>query len=181
MLSFGDFGFDLWEVERELNFILELVLRWNVVLFFDECDVFFEVCSNYEIECNKIVIIFFWILEYYEGIMFLMINCCGEIDVVFQLCIYVSIEYFDFMVFVCKIIWKNFFWNLIIKSNFIDKDISEFFEFKFNGCQIKNVFKMVSLLVRRRKSDILEWQFIEMVFIIEKKWFGVFQQMMYYM
>ncbi|KAK4660080.1 hypothetical protein QC762_116010 [Podospora pseudocomata] len=181
MLSSGDLGSDPWEVERELNSILELVSRWNAVLLLDECDVFLEARSNHEIERNKIVTIFLRTLEYYEGIMFLTTNRCGEIDAAFQSRIHVSIEYPDLTVSARKIIWKNFLRNSTIKSNLTDKDISELSELKLNGRQIKNVLKTASLLARRRKSDTLERQFIETILIIEKKRPGAPQQMMHYM
>lgn len=74
MLSSGDLGSDPWEVERELNSILELVARWNAILLLDECDVFLEARSTHELERNKIVSIFLRTLEYYEGIMFMTTN-----------------------------------------------------------------------------------------------------------
>jgi hypothetical protein len=74
MLSSGDLGSDPWEVERELQSILELVARWNAILLLDECDVFLEARSTHELERNKIVSIFLRTLEYYEGIMFMTTN-----------------------------------------------------------------------------------------------------------
>ncbi|KAH6628143.1 P-loop containing nucleoside triphosphate hydrolase protein [Chaetomium tenue] len=181
MLSSGDLGSDPWEVERELNSILELVARWNAILLLDECDVFLEARSTHELERNKIVSIFLRTLEYYEGIMFMTTNRVEDIDAAFQSRIHVSIEYPDLTSASRRAIWGNFLRGSTIKSSLTDKDIHELAELKLNGRQIKNVLKTAQLLAARKKSETLDRKFIETILIIEKKRPGAPQQMMHYL
>lgn len=181
MLSSGDLGSDPWEVERELNSILELVARWNAILLLDECDVFLEARSTHELERNKIVSIFLRTLEYYEGIMFMTTNRVDDIDAAFQSRIHVSIEYPDLTSASRRTIWTNFLNGSTIKSSLTDRDIAELAELKLNGRQIKNVLKTAQLLAARKKSDTLDRKYIETILIIEKKRPGAPQQMMHYL
>lgn len=181
MLSSGDLGSDPWEVERELNSILELVARWNAILLLDECDVFLEARSTHELERNKIVSIFLRTLEYYEGIMFMTTNRVDDIDAAFQSRIHVSIEYPDLTTAARKTIWTNFLKGSTIKSSLTDRDIAELAELKLNGRQIKNVLKTAQLLASRKKSEMLDRKYIETILIIEKKRPGAPQQMMHYL
>ncbi|KAL2136474.1 hypothetical protein VTI74DRAFT_3493 [Chaetomium olivicolor] len=181
MLSSGDLGSDPWEVERELQSILELVARWNAILLLDECDVFLEARSTHELERNKIVSIFLRTLEYYEGIMFMTTNRVDDIDAAFQSRIHVSIEYPDLTAASRRTIWANFLNGSTIKSTLTDKDIAELAELKLNGRQIKNVLKTAQLLAARKKSETLDRKYIETVLIIEKKRPGAPQQMMHYL
>lgn len=181
MLSSGDLGSDPWEVERELNSILELVARWNAILLLDECDVFLEARSTHELERNKIVSIFLRTLEYYEGIMFMTTNRVEDIDAAFQSRIHVSIEYPDLTTAARRTIWSNFVKGSTIKSSLTDRDINELAELKLNGRQIKNVLKTAQLLAARKKSETLDRKYIETVLIIEKKRPGAPQQMMHYL
>ncbi|KAK4185746.1 mitochondrial sorting [Podospora australis] len=181
MLSSGDLGSDPWEVERELNSILELVARWNAILLLDECDVFLEARSTHELERNKIVSIFLRTLEYYEGIMFMTTNRVDDIDAAFQSRIHVSIEYPDLTSASRRTIWRNFLNGSTIKSSLTEKDINELAELKLNGRQIKNVLKTAQLLAARKKSPTLDRMFIETILIIEKKRPGAPQTMMHYM
>jgi hypothetical protein len=181
MLSSGDLGSDPWEVERELNSILELVSRWNAILLLDECDVFLEARSTHELERNKIVSIFLRTLEYYEGIMFMTTNRVEDIDAAFQSRIHVSIEYPDLTAASRRTIWANFLKGSTIKSSLTDNDIAELAELKLNGRQIKNVLKTAQLLASRKKSDTLDRKYIETILIIEKKRPGAPQTMMHYL
>ncbi|KAJ4290061.1 hypothetical protein N0V88_006565 [Collariella sp. IMI 366227] len=181
MLSSGDLGSDPWEVERELQSILELVARWNAILLLDECDVFLEARSTHELERNKIVSIFLRTLEYYEGIMFMTTNRVDDIDAAFQSRIHVSIEYPDLTSASRRTIWTNFVKGSTLKTTLTDKDIAELAELKLNGRQIKNVLKTAQLLAARKKSPTLDRKYIETVLIIEKKRPGAPQQMMHYL
>ncbi|KAK4170545.1 mitochondrial sorting [Cladorrhinum sp. PSN259] len=183
MLSTGDLGSDPWEVERELNSVLELVARWNAILLLDECDVFLEARSTHEIERNKIVSIFLRTLEYYEGIMFMTTNRVEDIDLAFQSRIHVSIEYPDLTTAARKTIWTNFLMGSTLKSSLTTKDINELAELKLNGRQIKNILKTAQLLAARKKSETLDRKYIETILVIEKKRPGAPQEdsMMHYM
>ncbi|KAK3991238.1 mitochondrial sorting [Cladorrhinum sp. PSN332] len=183
MLSTGDLGSDPWEVERELNSVLELVARWNAILLLDECDVFLEARSAHEIERNKIVSIFLRTLEYYEGIMFMTTNRVEDIDLAFQSRIHVSIEYPDLTTAARKTIWTNFLKGSTLKSSLTSKDINELAELKLNGRQIKNILKTAQLLAARKKSETLDRKYIETILVIEKKRPGAPQEdsMMHYM
>ena len=72
MMSAGDLGLDPRQVESKLQGILDMCTRWNAILLLDEADVFLEQRSLHELERNKLVSIFLRVLEYYEGIMFLV-------------------------------------------------------------------------------------------------------------
>ncbi|KAK0656210.1 P-loop containing nucleoside triphosphate hydrolase protein [Cercophora newfieldiana] len=168
-LSSGDLGSGPWEVERELQSILELVSRWNAILLLDECDVFLEARATHDLERNKVVSIFLRTLEYYEGIMFMTTNRVDNIDAAFQSRIHVSLEYPDLTSSSRRAIWKNFLRGATIKSGITDAEIEQLSELKLNGRQIKNILKTAQLLAARRKSATLEKKFIDTVLAIEKR------------
>jgi hypothetical protein len=168
-LSSGDLGSGPWEVERELQSILELVARWNAILLLDECDVFLEARATHDLERNKVVSIFLRTLEYYEGIMFMTTNRVDNIDAAFQSRIHVSLEYPDLTSASRRAIWKNFLRGATIKSGITDAEIEQLSELKLNGRQIKNILKTAQLLAARRKSETLDKKFIDTVLAIEKR------------
>lgn len=92
-LSSGDLGCQPGKIENELSQTLKLVARWNAILLLDECDIFLEKRSVYNLERNTIVSIFLRVLEYYEGILFMTTNRINDSDVAVHSRIHVSLEY----------------------------------------------------------------------------------------
>lgn len=58
VLSAGELGQKLQDVETHLNTIMEITERWDAVLLFDEYDVFLQERSNSQLAHNEIVAVF---------------------------------------------------------------------------------------------------------------------------
>ena len=55
MVTAGELGSDVREVEVALGKALQIAARWNAVLLLDEADVFLQERSAHEVERNKLV------------------------------------------------------------------------------------------------------------------------------
>ncbi|KAF2751847.1 ATPase [Sporormia fimetaria CBS 119925] len=179
MMSAGDLGTRSYEVEYNLNNILDMVAKWSAVLLLDECDVFLEARSAHDLERNKLVSIFLRVLEYYEGILFLTTNRISNIDAAFQSRIHVSLSYPDLTPTSRRQIWENFLRLTDPErkgglGEWGDEELQELAKVELNGRQIKNVLKSAALLAARKKEP-LSRKYVDMVLAIEQRRPGVKQ------
>ncbi|KAL6703446.1 hypothetical protein ACN47E_009620 [Coniothyrium glycines] len=172
MMSAGDLGISPDQVESKLTNILEMIAKWGAVLLLDECDVFLEARSSYDLERNKLVSIFLRVLEYYEGLLFLTTNRVDNIDAAFQSRIHISMAYPDLTVESRRHIWENFLKGLDAQQQWTDEDVTDLAKVELNGRQIKNVLKSAALLAARKK-DGLARKYVDMVLAIESRRPGV--------
>lgn len=142
-----------------------MVVRWRAILLLDECDVFLEARSLYDLERNKLVSIFLRTLEYYEGILFLTTNRLSNIDGAFQSRIHISMQYPNLAAESRKAIWKNLLENSKMPHDMSDADLSNLSEANLNGRQIKDVLKAGQLLAMKR-ADKLKREFVDTVLAI---------------
>jgi SpoVK/Ycf46/Vps4 family AAA+-type ATPase len=166
MMSAGDLGIQPYEVEDSLQKILEMVAKWNAILLLDECDVFLEERTSYDLERNKLVSIFLRTLEYYEGILFLTTNRVSNMDAAFQSRIHVSMAYPSLSTTSRRQIWANFLRLSSYQWEISDVDLDALAEVDLNGRQIKNVLK-IAFLISVRKRKPLKKEFIDTVLAIE--------------
>jgi SpoVK/Ycf46/Vps4 family AAA+-type ATPase len=166
MMSAGDLGIQPYEVEDSLQKILEMVAKWNAILLLDECDVFLEERTSYDLERNKLVSIFLRTLEYYEGILFLTTNRVSNMDAAFQSRIHVSMAYPSLSTTSRRHIWANFLRLSSYQWEISDVDLDALAEVDLNGRQIKNVLK-IAFLISVRKRKPLKKEFIDTVLAIE--------------
>lgn len=68
----GELGTDARTLEQQLGKILDVAHVWGAVLLLDEADVFLERRSVHDLQRNALVSIFLRLLEYFQGILFLV-------------------------------------------------------------------------------------------------------------
>ncbi|PMD19490.1 P-loop containing nucleoside triphosphate hydrolase protein [Hyaloscypha hepaticicola] len=151
MVTAGELGSKVDDVEQALGKVLELAARWNAVLLLDEADVFMEQRSNHEIERNKLVSIFLRTLEYFTGILLITTNRQSSIDKAFKSRIDLSLHYPPLSHNTQKEIWIDFISRSSSKaSDFTDDDWAVFTKRSMNGREIKNAVKLAHLLANRQ-------------------------------
>lgn len=110
----GDIGYEPQEVEKKLERLFNLALKWGCVLLLDEADVFLAKRNKDDVKrnglvsgriyiCIQVVIVtesllilytvFLRILEYYSGILFLTTNRVGAIDDAFRSRLHLTLYY----------------------------------------------------------------------------------------
>ncbi|KAL4722889.1 hypothetical protein ACLX1H_010129 [Fusarium chlamydosporum] len=175
IMSAGDLGSDAYNIEENLNRILEMVANWNAVLLLDECDVFLEARSAHDIERNRIVSIFLRTLEYYEGILFLTTNRIKDMDQAFQSRIHMSLEYPPLDATARESVWRGFLSRAIsVHANLegdaahviTDDEVKALAALDLNGRQIKNVLKTANLLACH-KEEKLAFRHLQTVLRVE--------------
>ena len=176
MVTAGELGSKVDDVEQALGKVLELAARWNAVLLLDEADVFMEQRSNHEIERNKLVssklsfagrtlpssfrrhreliqlfLVFLRTLEYFTGILLITTNRQSSIDKAFKSRIDLSLHYPPLSHNTQKEIWIDFISRSSSKaSDFTDDDWAAFTKWSMNGREIKNAVKLAHLLANRQ-------------------------------
>ncbi|WPH01351.1 Hypothetical protein R9X50_00419300 [Acrodontium crateriforme] len=92
-ITCGDIGDEAIDVQRNLEYNLNLAHRWGCVMLLDEADVFLAARDKRDMKRNAVVSVFLRVLEYYSGILFLTTNKIGVIDEAFQSRIHLSLYY----------------------------------------------------------------------------------------
>lgn len=80
-------------VERNLNYFLQLGVRYGALVLIDEADVYLEERRTKDLQRNGLVSIFLRALEYYKGVLFLTTNRVGAFDAAFTSRIHVALHY----------------------------------------------------------------------------------------
>ncbi|KAI4248358.1 MAG: hypothetical protein LQ352_005929 [Teloschistes flavicans] len=150
MISAGELGKDLEDVDTRLDTVLAICRKWKCVLLLDEADVFLQARSLVDLERNALVSIFLRRLEYYQGILILTTNRVSTIDPAFQSRIHFSIQYPDLDTESRRIIWRNF-----VKSPEVtDAEVSQLAEWKLNGRQIKNTVACAKSIAWEERAEL---------------------------
>ncbi|KAF6817577.1 AAA family ATPase [Colletotrichum sojae] len=92
-VSTGELSANVKKLETQLTDIFRLGLRWGAVVLLDEADVLMTKRSTTELERNAIVAVFLRLIEYYDGMLFLITNRFDDFDNAFYNRIHVSIRY----------------------------------------------------------------------------------------
>lgn len=157
-MSAGELGTDAFEVEQNLQKVLEISTKWDAVLLLDECDVFLEQRSATDIHRNKLVSVFLRLLEYYKGVMFLTTNRSESFDPAFQSRIHLTIDYPSLDNASRRTIWQTFVRPEGVEqkheSTLSDRDLSELAEMNLNGREIKNIVKTAKLLASKKNVGL---------------------------
>lgn len=153
-MSAGELGSDAYDLEVNLQKVLEISAKWDAVLLLDEADVFLEQRSSTDIHRNKLVSVFLRLLEYYKGVMFLTTNRSNSFDPAFQSRIHLTIDYPSLDSASRRSIWQTFVRPDGVeqkhKSTLSARDLSELSEMTLNGREIKNIVKTAKLLAARK-------------------------------
>ena len=80
-------------LEQQLETIFSIAKHFNAVLLLDEADAFMEARTSYHDNHNRLVTVFLRKLEYYQGILFLIINQMIQFDEAIISWIHLTIKY----------------------------------------------------------------------------------------
>ncbi|KAI1438506.1 P-loop containing nucleoside triphosphate hydrolase protein [Xylaria sp. CBS 124048] len=93
MVSAGELGTRVSEVDKKLQVVLDIIRRWGCVLLIDEADVFLYKRETGQLEHNALVSVFLRRLEYLQGIVILTTNRVKDIDEAFKSRIHFKFHY----------------------------------------------------------------------------------------
>jgi AAA+ superfamily predicted ATPase len=156
MLSAGELGTYVGDVEKKLDMVLEVTRQWGCVLLIDEADVFLQERDGLDLERNAMVSVFLRRLEYFQGVLIMTTNRKRTIDAAFESRIHFKLHYADLSAESRSTIWKNCIENLpsgLSKANITEDDLKQLSSLKLNGRQIKNAMACaISIAVEEKTS-----------------------------
>jgi SpoVK/Ycf46/Vps4 family AAA+-type ATPase len=76
----GELSLDPGELEAQLSRIFQTASHWKAILLLDEADMFLRTRSTPHLERNRLVAVFHWKLEYYQGVFFFTTNLVNDFD-----------------------------------------------------------------------------------------------------
>nr|QBK88591.1 MAG: AAA family ATPase [Mimivirus LCMiAC01] len=143
-IDINDIGTDSDNIENIMNNIFKYTKRWNAILLIRYVDIYMEKRMSGYINRNSITSIFLKILEYYNGILFLITNKINNLDP----CVVEKID----MMFMYNTpdikngtnIWKSLLNKFDLKLN--DDTIKKLATYKLNGRKIRNYIKIVCII-----------------------------------
>lgn len=151
MVSVGELGTTVDDLESNLKDILEIAATWKAVLLIDEADIFLETRDKHDVIRNAMVAVFLRLLEYYQGVMFLTTNRADNLDPAFESRITLCIHFSDLEVKARKQVWTNLLKAAKINTWF---DLDQLSAHALNGRQIKGIIKSARSLARFRGVDL---------------------------
>jgi len=159
VLSAGELGQRVHEVEQRLRDALDLAERWGAVLLLDECDVFLQERSpgvsggtgsgTWDLARNEVVAVFLRLLEYYRGILFMTTNRQETLDRAFHSRVHLTLQYPDLDVPAKEHIWRHFTKVAGAGESFTAEVYADLAKVPLNGREIKNTVKIASLVAAR--------------------------------
>ncbi|KAI1454557.1 P-loop containing nucleoside triphosphate hydrolase protein [Annulohypoxylon moriforme] len=111
-LTSGDLSTNSYQVEKNLEYFLQLGERYGAMVLLDEADVYLEARRAKDIARNGLVSIFLRALEYYRGVLFLTTNRVQTFDSAFTSRIHVALHYHSLTDADREKIWINSFERL---------------------------------------------------------------------
>ncbi|KAI1091799.1 P-loop containing nucleoside triphosphate hydrolase protein [Rostrohypoxylon terebratum] len=111
-LTSGDLSTNSYQVEKNLEYFLQLGERFGAMVLLDEADVYLEARRARDIARNGLVSIFLRALEYYRGVLFLTTNRVQTFDSAFTSRIHVALHYKALSNMDREKIWINSFERL---------------------------------------------------------------------
>jgi hypothetical protein len=157
MLSAGELGTRVYEMEQTLDMVLEITRQWGCVLLIDEADVFLQVRDGLDLERNAMVSVFLRRLEYFQGVLIMTTNRKRTIDPAFDSRIHFKLHYADLSPESRTTIWKNCLENIpsnLSKSEVKDEDLVQLGKLKLNGRQIKNTMACAITIAVEEKTPL---------------------------
>ncbi|KAF2032295.1 P-loop containing nucleoside triphosphate hydrolase protein [Setomelanomma holmii] len=157
MLSAGELGTQVYDVEKKLDMVLEVTKQWGCVLLIDEADVFLQERDGLDLERNSMVSVFLRRLEYFQGVLIMTTNRNRTIDQAFNSRIHFKLHYADLSPDSRSTIWKNCIANIpaeLPKVELKDDEWKQLASLKLNGRQIKNVFACAVSIAMEEKTPL---------------------------
>ncbi|KAK1971110.1 P-loop containing nucleoside triphosphate hydrolase protein, partial [Colletotrichum sublineola] len=160
IVSSGDLGTSVSELDEKLGRTLDLASMWKAVLLIDEADVFLERRSLNNMERNGLVSIFLRALEYYIGILFMATNRVCTFDDAFKSRIHVPLWYDELSPASRARVWRNFLKGVEGSADVDEAGYDALAEAPLNGRQIKKVVRTAKSLAmyKRRRLDLGQLQ-----------------------
>ncbi|KAK3903420.1 hypothetical protein C8A05DRAFT_14621 [Staphylotrichum tortipilum] len=159
VLSAGELGQMVHDVENRLRNALDLAERWGAVLLLDECDVFLQERSpgvsggagtgTWDLARNEVVAVFLRLLEYYRGILFMTTNRQETLDRAFHSRVHLTLQYPDLDEPAKEHIWRHFTKVAGAGKSFTAEIYADLAKVPLNGREIKNTVKIASLVATR--------------------------------
>lgn len=160
MLSAGEMGTKVEDVERQLDIVLEVTRQWGCVLLVDKADIFLQERDGLELERNVMVSVFLRRLEYFQGVLIMTTNRKRTIDAAFDSRIHFKLHNTDLSDESRLAIWKNCLSNVPMeteKANVKERDLAHLSKLKLNGRHIRNVMACaISIVVQEKKALEME-------------------------
>lgn len=160
MVSAGELGTQVYEVDERLEMVLEITRRWGCLLLIDEADVFLQKRDGLDLQRNSLVSIFLRRIEYFQGILIMTTNRKNIIDAAFESRIHFKLHYDDLDEVSRATVWKNCLGSGpsdLARPNFSDEEFKSLAKLKLNGRQIKNACACAfSIAVEDKKPLTME-------------------------
>ncbi|KAF2132112.1 P-loop containing nucleoside triphosphate hydrolase protein [Dothidotthia symphoricarpi CBS 119687] len=157
MLSAGELGTHVVDVEKKLDMVLEVTRQWGCVLLIDEADVFLQERDGLDLERNALVSVFLRRLEYFQGVLIMTTNRKRTIDAAFDSRIHFKLHYGDLDVASRSAIWKNCIGSVpaaVSTAGISEKDYEQLAALKLNGRQIKNAVACAVSIAMEEKAAL---------------------------
>jgi SpoVK/Ycf46/Vps4 family AAA+-type ATPase len=157
MVSVGELGTDVSNLEDSMKSILAVAEKWNAILLIDEVDIFLEQRDSNNIERNAMVGVFLRTLEYYAGILFLTTNRVKNLDQAFYSRVSLCLHYKDLDHETRKKIFENQLQLYCIQNLVNLDDIIRFCDsndIRINGRQIKNTVRIAHAIATQQKRTV---------------------------
>ncbi|KAI8629668.1 P-loop containing nucleoside triphosphate hydrolase protein [Xylariaceae sp. FL1651] len=145
-LTAGELGETARESETTFAKVFSVVTKWKAVLLLDEADVFLEQRTLDGLNRNRLVSVLLRMLEYFQGILFMTTNRIRAIDTAFESRIHITVNYPELTTDIRQAIWTNFASLSKQPVEISSQDLALLSETVMNGRQIKNAFKIATLL-----------------------------------
>ncbi|KAF2823357.1 P-loop containing nucleoside triphosphate hydrolase protein [Ophiobolus disseminans] len=157
MLSAGELGTKVCDMEHALDMVLEVTRQWGCVLLIDEADIFLQERDGLDLERNAMVSVFLRRLEYFQGVLIMTTNRKRTIDSAFDSRIHFKLHYTDLPAESRAAIWKNCLASVpkeISKAEIQDADLAQLARLKLNGRQIKNAMACATSIAVEEKTAL---------------------------
>ncbi|OBT79998.1 hypothetical protein VF21_01107 [Pseudogymnoascus sp. 05NY08] len=155
-ITSGELRTDVVQTDQSLRRIFTRAKTWNAILLLDEADVFLAKRDRADLQRNAFVSVFLRLIEYYQGILFLVTNRVDEFDEAFQSRIRLTIHYQPLDDVQRTAIWRNLLGR--IESKTWNEDILKKLgqSYKINGREINNLIRTAAALAEYEEVALAE-------------------------
>lgn len=163
-VSVGELGLNPGQLEKSLEKIMDIIIRWDAIVLLDEVDVFAAKRGDISIERNAMTAIFLRQLEKFSGIMFMTTNLKDNLDEAFISRCTASIKYNALNENDRLLVWKNLLnkaSTLIKIEDSIFENLSNLDKLELNGRTIKNKIRLAYSLALYNKDEYLKYKYLK--------------------
>ncbi|KAL4815391.1 P-loop containing nucleoside triphosphate hydrolase protein [Aspergillus spinulosporus] len=154
ILSAEELELDPASTEERLRRTLMLAEKWDAVLLLDKCDTLLQERPYERLEQNKIVAVFFRLLEYYRGVLIITTGRADTIDKTLKSRVHFTMYFPELSASVRKQIWRQSIARSKADAAITDKVYDRLSQLPLNGHQIKQVVKIATLLSYQQTQSL---------------------------